>query len=51
MEDLNIIIPDVLVICQICFKKFDMINNSHLKNKHNITPEEYKCLFPNFLLC
>lgn len=34
------------VICQICRKEMNQINNCHLK-KHNITTLEYRKMFPN----
>lgn len=35
------------VICQLCNQKMKVISNTHLNNKHNITQNEYKKLFPN----
>lgn len=35
------------VICQLCNNKMKGISNTHLKNKHNISVEEYKLKFPN----
>lgn len=34
------------VVCQICFRAFDMINWTHL-NSHNISFEEYRSSFPD----
>lgn len=35
------------VICKICGEKMKVINNSHLRHKHNSTITEYKLRFPN----
>jgi len=35
------------VVCLICGEKMKSINNLHLKNKHNITVEDYKLKYPN----
>ena len=35
------------VICQLCNEKMKGISNTHLKNKHSISVEEYKLKFPN----
>lgn len=35
------------VVCELCNQKMKMISNTHLFNKHNITCQEYKLLFPN----
>ncbi|MBC8428413.1 hypothetical protein H8D04_00875 [bacterium] len=36
-----------LIKCELCDKKFKSITNTHLKNKHKITTDEYKLMFPN----
>lgn len=33
--------------CKICGEKMKVISNTHLKNYHNITSQEYKLMFPN----
>jgi hypothetical protein len=38
------------VICKLCNEKMKVVSNTHLKNKHNITPNEYKLLFPDIKL-
>ena len=35
------------VLCQLCNEKMSTITNTHLKQRHNITIEEYKLKFPN----
>ena len=40
-------IKENFVICQLCGEKMKVISNTHLQNKHNITSQEYKLLFPN----
>lgn len=39
--------PNNHVICKICGEKMKIISNTHLNKKHNITPKEYKLLYPN----
>jgi len=39
--------PNNYVTCEICNEKLKSITNTHLVNKHNITIEEYKLMFPN----
>lgn len=39
--------PKNYVICNLCGEKMKIISNSHLNKKHNITPKEYKLLYPN----
>lgn len=36
-----------LIKCELCGNTFKSITNSHLKNKHNMTTDEYKKQFPN----
>lgn len=36
-----------MVTCQICKANFNKITNSHLRDKHGITPNEYQTQFPN----
>jgi hypothetical protein len=38
--------PKNYVICNLCGEKMEIISNSHLSRKHNITPIEYKLLYP-----
>lgn len=35
------------VVCKLCGKKMKMMTNTHMKNEHNMTIEEYKLMFPN----
>jgi hypothetical protein len=46
-RDKELLLQENFVICQLCNEKMKSITNSHLKNKHNITVEEYKLNFPN----
>ena len=36
-----------MVTCQICGNSFNKITNSHLRDKHGITPSDYQNQFPN----
>lgn len=36
-----------LIKCELCNKEFKSITNTHLKNKHEITTNEYKLMYPN----
>jgi len=36
-----------VVVCRLCDEKMKVITNTHLMNKHSITPHEYKLKFPN----
>lgn len=40
-------IPSNAIKCQICSETMKVINNTHLMDKHKITPKEYKLMFPN----
>jgi len=35
------------VECKLCGEKMKVISNTHLKNKHNMSSQDYKLLFPN----
>lgn len=37
---------DNLIKCELCGNYYKSITNTHLSNKHNITTDEYKTLFP-----
>lgn len=39
--------PHNYVICQLCGERMNTISNTHLKQRHNLTIEEYKLKFPN----
>ena len=43
----ELLLEENFVICQLCNEKMKGISNTHLKNKHNISVEEYKLKFPN----
>ena len=43
----ELLLKDNFVICELCNEKMKSISNTHLKNKHNISVEEYKLRFPN----
>lgn len=43
----ELLLEQNFVICQLCNEKMKGISNTHLKNKHNISVEEYKLKFPN----
>jgi G:T-mismatch repair DNA endonuclease (very short patch repair protein) len=36
-----------LLKCEICGKQMKSITNSHLRDKHNMTTEEYRIIYPN----
>ena len=38
------------IVCELCKKKFRRITNSHLRDKHGISIDEYKKSFPHFSL-
>lgn len=38
---------DTKIKCEVCGKHFKSITNSHLRDKHQITTQEYKSKFPN----
>lgn len=40
------IIDREFVVCEMCQKKLQKIDNRHLKKKHNVTFEEYRTKFP-----
>ena len=46
-RDNELLLEGNFVVCQLCNEKMKGISNTHLKNKHNITVEEYKLEFPN----
>ena len=46
-RDIELLKEENFVICQLCNNKMKGISNTHLKNKHNISVEEYKLKFPN----
>lgn len=39
--------PNNFVICELCNEKMEVLTNTHLVSKHNITMEEYKLKFSN----
>lgn len=43
----ELLIEENFVTCQLCNEKMKSISNTHLKNKHKISVEEYKLKFPN----
>ena len=43
----KLLLEENFVICQLCNEKMKSISNTHLKNKHKISVEEYKLKFPN----
>jgi hypothetical protein len=43
----ELLLEENFVICQLCNERMKGISNTHLKNKHNISVEEYKLKFPN----
>jgi len=43
-------IYNILITCKICNEEFKSITNTHLKEKHNITPEEYKLRYGYYLI-
>ena len=46
-RDKELLLEENFVICQLCNEKMKGVSNTHLKNKHNISVEEYKLKFPN----
>lgn len=36
-----------MIACQICGRSFNKITNTHLKEKHQLTPSEYQIKYPN----
>ena len=43
----ELLLEENFVICQLCNERMKGISNTHLKNKHNISVEDYKLKFPN----
>lgn len=39
--------PEDAVTCEICGKKFEVITPSHLRDKHQMTMEQYRNLYPD----
>ena len=36
-----------MITCQICGRSFNKITNSHLRDKHQLTPKEYQIRYPD----
>jgi hypothetical protein len=41
---------DDYIICEICKEKMKVISNTHLKDRHGLTPFEYKLKYPGALM-
>ena len=39
--------PEDAVTCEICQQKFEVITSSHLRDKHQMTMQEYRNLYPD----